>query len=95
MRPLAILTGFVLGSAVSITFSMAVVGLLLMILVSDYPQVRGEIRPLLTAAGLFLCLTIAAGLSFIGLLREQPWWWLAQLVMWVILGGTVLYFLPD
>jgi len=94
MRPLAILTGFVLGTAVSITFSMAVVGFLLMVMVSDYPRVGGEIRPLMVAAGLFLCLTAAAALSFIGLLRERPWWWAAQLAMWAILAGTVVYFLP-
>jgi len=94
MHPMTILTGFVLGTAVSITFSMAVVGLLFMLLASEYPQVRAEIRPLLAAAGLFLCLTVAAGVSFIALIRAQPWRWAAQFAMWVILAGTVLYFLP-
>ncbi|MBT8131309.1 MAG: hypothetical protein KJO35_03500 [Gammaproteobacteria bacterium] len=90
---MAILTGFVLGSAVSITFSMFVVALLLIIVVSDYPQVEGEIRPLLRIAALFLCLTITAGLSFIGLLRQRPWWWIAQLTMWLSIAVIVLYFI--
>lgn len=94
MRPLTILTGFVLGTAVSITFSMAVVGLLFWVLAPDYPQLQPEIRPLLVAAGLFLALTAASGLSFISLLRAWRGRWLAQLVMWVILAAVVNYFLP-
>ncbi len=95
MRPLTILTGFVLGTAVSITFSMAVVGLLLAILVSDYPQVRAEIRPMLTLSGLFLLLAVTSGFSFISLVREQRWWWTAQLAMWGAIAGIAWYLLRD
>ena len=94
MRPLAIVTGFVLGTAASITFSMAVVGLLLAVLAPDYPQVRPEIKPLLTSSALFLALTAASGLSFIGLLRETRWRWWAQAAMWIALVAIVVYFLP-
>ena len=94
MRPMTVLTGFVLGTAVSITFGLAVVGLLFLILASDYPQVRAEISPLLQASGVFLCLTVAAGVSFIGLLRGRRWRWAAQIAMWAVVAGAVLYFLP-
>lgn len=94
MRPLAILTGFVLGTAASITLSLAVVGLIFTILAPEYEQVRAEIRPFLTTAGLFLCLTVAAALSFVSMLRELPWRWLAQGAMWALVAGTVFYFLP-
>lgn len=94
MRPLAILTGFVLGTAGSITFSMAVVGLLFLILAPRYPQLQAEVKPLLLASGLFLCLTITSGFSFIGVLRERPWRWWAQAAMWTLLAAVVVYFLP-
>ena len=91
---MTVLTGFVLGTAVSITFGLAVVGFLFLVLASDYPQVRAEIRPLLVAAAVFFVLTITAGLSFIGLLRDYRWRWIAQLARWAAVAGTVLYFLP-
>lgn len=94
MHPLAVLTGFVLGTAVSITFSMAVVGLLFWLLAPKYPQLQPEIRPLLVASGLFLSLTAASGLSFISLLRRAWWRWPAQAAMWALVALVVFYFLP-
>ncbi|MBT8135859.1 MAG: hypothetical protein KJO54_02470 [Gammaproteobacteria bacterium] len=94
MRPLAILTGFVLGTSASITLSLAVVGLIFTVLAPEYEQVRAEIRPFLATAGLFLCLTVAAALSFVSMLRELRWRWLAQAAMWAIIAATVFYFLP-
>ena len=94
MRPLTILTGFVLGTAASITFSMAVVGLLFLVLAPKYPHLQAEVRPLLLASGLFLCLTITSGFSFMGALRERPWRWLAQASMWALVAAVVVYFVP-
>ncbi len=94
MRPLAILTGFVLGTAGSITFSMAVVGFLFLLLTPRHPHLQAEVGPLLIASGLFLCLTVASGLSFVGVLWERPWRWWAQGSMWVLLAAIVLHFLP-
>lgn len=94
MRPLAIVTGFVLGTAASITFSMAVVGLIFLVLAPKYPQLQPEIQPLLIASALFLVLTAASGLSFIGVLRGRRWRWWAQGAMWALLAATVVYFLP-
>ena len=94
MRPLAILTGFVLGTAGSITFSMAVVGLLFAVLAPKYPHLQAEVKPLLVASGLFLCLTATSALSFIGVLRERAWRWWAQASMWAVLAVVIAHFLP-
>lgn len=94
MRPLAILTGFVLGTVASITFSTLVVGLMYLILGPKYPQVQAESGPLLLTAMLFLGLTATAAVSFIGMLKQTAWRWVAQAAMWAALVGAVFYFLP-
>ena len=91
---MTILTGFVLGTAGSITFSMAVVGLLFGVLAPKYPHLQAEVKPLLVASGLMLCLTVTSALSFIGVLRERAWRWWAQASMWAVLVTVVVHFLP-
>jgi hypothetical protein len=46
MRPLTVITGILLGSCLSIAFSLAAVMFVFLILGDDYPRLSHEIRPL-------------------------------------------------
>jgi len=73
MRPAVVVLGFVLGSAAAITFALAGTMVVYLVLQSEYPQIEDELRPLLMSLGLFSLLTIAAGSSFYGELKERRW----------------------
>ena len=44
MRPAVVVLGFVLGSAVAITFALAGTAIVFVILRSEYPRLDGELR---------------------------------------------------
>ena len=73
MRPAVVVLGFVLGSAAAITFALAGTMIVFVTLRSEYPRLEGELRPLLVSLALFSLLTLAAGSSFYGVLKERPW----------------------
>jgi peptidoglycan/LPS O-acetylase OafA/YrhL len=83
--------GFVLGSAAAITFALAGTMVVYLVLRSDYPQVEGELRPLLTSLGLFALLTIAAGSSFYGELKQRPWRRVALVALVAALVAVAAY----
>ena len=95
MRPLTIINLLLLGTAVSISLSLSVVALLFVLLAPKYPQMGAEIGTLFKSTALFYVLTALCGVSFIGLLRERRWRWVAQAAMWAGLVVVVWYFLPD
>lgn len=94
MHPLTVVTGIFLGSAASIAAGLLVVMFLFFLLAGDHPRVEREIGPLVLNAGLFLAMTGICAASFIGLVKQRPWWWLPQLGMWGGLALLVLYYLP-
>lgn len=73
MRPSIILLGFILGTAVSITFSLLGVGVIYLVLGPSYPRLEAETEPLLVSLGFFALLTVFAALSFYGVLKRRPW----------------------
>lgn len=73
MRPAVVVLGFALGSAAAITFALAGTTIVFFALRSEYPRLDSEIRPLLASLALFSLLTVAAGSSFYGELRERRW----------------------
>ena len=54
MRPLSVVTLIILGSSFAITFSLAAVVLVVLILGDDYPRLQREFDPLVHSLGLFL-----------------------------------------
>ena len=92
MRPAVVVLGFVLGSAAAITFALAGTTIVFLALGNKYPQLEGELRPLLISVGLFSLLTVAAGVSFYGELRERRWRRAALAVLFVILVAVAAYF---
>jgi len=94
MRPLTVVTGILLGSCLSISFSLAAVMLVFLILGDDYPRLRHEIRPLFASFAIFTAMTAISALSFYTLLQEHSARWTIQGAMWLSLIATGVYFWP-
>ena len=73
MRPSIVMLGFVLGSAVSVLFSLVGVAIIYLVLGPKYPRIEAEADSLLVGLGYFSVLTVFAALSFYGALKERPW----------------------
>ncbi len=95
MQPLAILTGILMGTSAAIAASLSVVALLFFLLGDEHPRLEAEFWPLMNSTGIFLVLTGLCAAGFLGVVRHRPWRWVAQLVMWIMIGGVVVYYLPD
>ena len=91
MRPAVVVLGFVLGSAAAITFALAGTTIVFITLRSEYPRLEDELQPLLISVGLFSLLTLAAGSSFYGELKERPWRRVALAALVVVLVAVAAY----
>ena len=91
VRPAVVILGFVVGSAAAITFALLGTAIVFVVLRSDYPRLQTELNPLLVSVALFSLLTIAAGSSFYGELRQRAWRRLALLALCVVLAAVVAY----
>ena len=87
MRPLTVLTGIVLGSAVATTFGLGTTLLVFLLLSRESPEFRSELPLLARYVLIFVGLTALAAVSFIGQARGRPWRGWAQLAMWAALAG--------
>jgi len=94
MRPLTVITGILLGSCLSIAFSLAAVLLIFAILGDDYPRLSHEYGPLLASFSIFTAMTAITALSFYALVKHHPARWAAQAVMWAGLLGVGYYYWP-
>jgi hypothetical protein len=94
MSPLAVLTGIIMGSAVTITIGLAMVLVVFLSLSGDYPAFAREYAPLLKSFGLFLALALVSGYAFIGTLRSRPWLWQAQAATWLGIALIAAYYWP-
>jgi hypothetical protein len=94
MRPLTVITGIVLGSCLSITVSLGAVLLMFLLLGNEYPRLSAEFGGLLASILIFLLMTGFSATSFYALLKEQPWRYWAQAIMWAGLAATGWYYWP-
>ena len=88
MQPLAILTGFVLGSAAATTFALGATLVVFLVLAGEHPQFKAELPLLATYALIFGILTALAAVSFVAELRQRRWRVWSQLLMWSALAGV-------
>jgi hypothetical protein len=95
MRPAFVLLGFLFGSAAAITFSLAGVMIVFALLRSDHPRLDTEFGPLRTHLGLFVTLTLVAGLSFYAEHKRPAWRWAAFVGLAVSLLGVLFFYWPD
>ena len=91
MKPLTVLTGIILGSAASIFLGLAVVLLLFAIVGDGDPRVESQFKPLIQSTLVFMALTGVGAWSFLGLVKDRPWRWWAQLALWSVLLLVVAF----
>ena len=94
MRPLTVITGILLGSCLSIAFSLAAVLLIFSVLGDDYPRLNQELGPLFASFSIFTAMTAITAVSFYALLKHHAARWFAQLVMWSGFVATGIYYWP-
>jgi hypothetical protein len=94
MRPLAVLNAIIFGSATAITFGLAGVVVIFLVLKGDNPEMSGEFPTLLRSSGVFAVLTAVSGASLLALLKTLKWRWLAQGAMWAVVAGITLLYWP-
>jgi len=94
MRPLTVITGILLGSCLSIAFSLAAVLVMFLVLGDDYPRLDQEYGPLLTSLAIFTAMTAITAVSFYAIAKHHKARWAAQVAMWLGLAGVVLYYWP-
>lgn len=94
MRPLAVLTAIVLGSAAAIAFGLSASLIVFLILKGRYPQFVVELPILLRYSAVFIGLAAVAGVALYGWQKNLAWRWLAQGAMWLSVLLTGWYSWP-
>ncbi len=94
MRPLSVVTLIILGSSFAITFSLAAVLLVVLILGDEYPRLQGEFEPLVESLILFLGMTAIAAASFYTLIKNHAARYWLNAAMWAGLFGVGYYYWP-
>jgi hypothetical protein len=94
MRPVTILLGILLGSAVSISFSLATVWVVFLALSGRHPELRLEMPRLAASFAIFLSLTGASAVSFIAQLRHRPWRWWAHAATGAVIASICYLYWP-
>ena len=95
MRPSVVLLGFVLGTAVSVLFSLTGVAIIYLVLGPSYPRIAAETDSLLVNLAFFAVLTVFAALSFYGVLKKRPWRLAALAPLAVTLAVIGWYYWPE
>ncbi|HUX73693.1 MAG TPA: hypothetical protein VMV25_07360 [Steroidobacteraceae bacterium] len=94
MRPLTVLIAILLGSAVSITFSLTAALIVSALLSGAHPQLAAGLPHLLASLSWFAVLTAASAGSFLGQLRLRRWRRYAHLATAAILAAIALRYWP-
>lgn len=94
MRPLTVLLGIVLGSAVAMAVSLGMTGIVFMLLPEYSDRLAGEHLPLLKALAWSWSLALVAAAGFIGELRGWAWRRPAQALLLALLLALVWRYWP-
>mgnify|MGYP001812442900 CR=1 FL=1 len=94
MRPLSVVTLILLGSCFAITFSLAAVVFVVLVLGDEYPRLQHEFEPLLNSLFLFLGMTAIAAASFYTLAKNHVAKYWFQAALWLGLVGVGYYYWP-
>ena len=94
MRPLSVVTLIILGSSFAITFSLAAVLLVVLILGDEYPRLQREFDPLVRSLVLFLGMTAISAASFYTLLKNHAARYWLNAAMWAALAGVGYSYWP-
>jgi len=94
MRPLTVVTGFVMGTCVSIAISLLFVLIVFTIIGDDFPRVQHEYEPLTRSLAIFTAMTLISVGSFYALLIRHPLRLVAQAGLWLGVLATGWYYWP-
>jgi len=94
MSPIAVLNAIVFGSATAITFGLAGVLVIFLVLKGQYPEMRGEFPALVRSSALFALLAVISGVSLLAMLKGLRWRWLAHAAMWLVVAGMTAFYWP-
>jgi len=94
-RPFTVLMGIILGSVFSISFGLAVVCFVFWVLKDESPRLLSEVDSLVASTGIFIALSIFAGLSFLGSLRRTNWRHVPMAMLWLALILAGRYYWPQ
>lgn len=95
MRPYAVLTAIVLGSATAIAFGLSSSLIVFLVLKGKYPQFAAELPGLLRFSLIFISLAGIAGAAFYSLQKDLRWRWTAQGMMWIAMVWVGWYAWPN
>jgi ABC-type nickel/cobalt efflux system permease component RcnA len=94
MRPFTVLIGIVLGSAASITFGLAAVLVVFLVLAGRHPDLTRELPRLALSLVTFALLTAASAGSFFGQIKDRRWRAWAHTATAAALAVVVFIFWP-
>lgn len=94
MSPLAVFTGILMGSAVTIALGLAMTLAVFLILSGEHPRLAREYGTLLTSFALFFVLALAAAYAFVGVLRHRRWRWAALAATTFMVVAIGSYYWP-
>lgn len=81
MRPMAVLVGIIMGSAIALTASLTMSGIVFLLLPEYAARLASERWPLIKGLLWAWSLTAVASASFIGELRDRRWRFGTQAVL--------------
>jgi hypothetical protein len=94
MSPLAVVTGIIMGSAVTIAIGLAMVIVVFLSITGEEPDLAREFGHLSVSFGLFFVLALVSSYAFIGTLRRRAWLWHAQAATWLGVAAIAWYYWP-
>lgn len=94
MRPLAVLIGIVMGSAVSLAVGLLLTWTVLLFMPEHAERFAGEQAPLMKAIALFGVMAAISAASFYAELRLRPWRHVAHASTLAMLGVAVWTYWP-
>jgi hypothetical protein len=94
MRPLTILLGIILGSAVAIAVALGMTAIVFLLIPEYGAQLSGERAPLLLGLAVSWGLSALAAAAFFGELRLRAWRRWPQALLAVVLLGLAWHYWP-
>ena len=94
MRPLSVLIGIVMGSAVSLAVGLLLTWIVLLFLPEYSAQLAEERGPLARAIAIFGLISAAAATSFYGEIHERRWRFMAHATTTAFLSLAVWTYWP-
>jgi len=94
LRPLTVLLGIIMGSAVALAISLAMTGVVFLFLSDFAERVQAERAPLLIGLAWTWTLAAVSAASFYGELRLRPWRRIALAALAAMLALLAIVYWP-